>query len=194
VDDASSQESANPVTVVWSRRAKPGGALALEAIIDRIASEMKRSRGYQGAAIMRPEAGHPQIYSIVAHFASQADLDNWTSSELRGRLVAEADEVSIGGLNVQQAAGLEAWFQLPGQPIVVPPPRYKMAVVTWLAIFPLLIGANLAAPALLGSLPPLVRVVPVSLVLIVLMTWAVMPQMTKWFRFWLYASPRSRSA
>jgi hypothetical protein len=190
MDAASAQESTDPVTVVWSRRAKPGRDRALEGLVDRIAREMKRSGGYQGAAIMRPEAGHPQIFSIVAHFSSQADLDNWTTSELRGRLVAEADEVSVGGLNVQQAAGLEAWFQLPGQPIVVPPPRYKMAVVTWLAIFPLLIGANLAAPALLGSLPPIVRVVPVSMVLIVVMTWAVMPLMTKWFRFWLYASAR----
>jgi uncharacterized protein len=135
---------------------------------------------------MRPEAGHPQIFSIVAHFSSQADLDAWTSSELRGRLVAEADEVSIGGLNVQQAAGLEAWFQLPGQPIVVPPPRYKMAVVTWGALLPLLIVTNLVATPLLAPLPPILRLVPISMVLVSLMTWAVMPWMTKAFRFWLY--------
>jgi antibiotic biosynthesis monooxygenase (ABM) superfamily enzyme len=147
---------------------------------------MKGSRGYQGAAIMRPEAGHPQIFSIVAHFSSQADLDAWTSSELRGRLVAEADEVSIGGLNVQQAAGLEAWFQLPGQPIVVPPPRYKMAVVTWVALLPLLIVTNLVATPVLAPLPPILRLVPISMVLVGLMTWAVMPLMTKAFRFWLY--------
>ena len=174
------------VTVVWSRRAKPGCEAALGNVIDRLAKAMAKAPGYEGVAILRPQAGHPPIYTMVAHFASQADLDAWVSSEVRGRLYAEAEEVSVGGLNVQQAAGLEAWFQMPGQPLVVPPPRYKMAIITWAAIFPLLVLANLIAAQLLSRVSPLVRLIPVSVALIALMTWVVMPRMTKWFRFWLY--------
>jgi uncharacterized protein len=174
------------VTVVWSRRAKPGCEAALGNVIDRLAKAMAEAPGYEGVATLRPHAGHPPIYTMVAHFASQADLDAWVSSEVRGRLYAEAEEVSIGGLNVQQAAGLEAWFQMPGQPLVVPPPRYKMAIITWAAIFPLLVLANLIAAQLLSWVSPLVRLIPVSVALIALMTWVVMPRMTKWFRFWLY--------
>ena len=178
--------TSDEVTVVWSRRAKPGCEAALGNVIDRLAKAMAKAPGYEGVAILRPQPGHPSIYTMVAHFASQADLDTWVSSEDRGRLYAEAEEVSVGGLDVQQAAGLEAWFQMPGQPLVVPPPRYKMAVITWVALFPLLVLANLIATALLSHTPPLVRLIPVSVVLIALMTWVVMPQMTKWFRFWLY--------
>lgn len=174
------------VTVVWSRRAKPGCQAALESVIERLAKAMATAPGYEGVVSLRPQAGHPPIYTMVAHFASQADLDTWVSSEIRGRLYAEAEGVSVGGLNVQQAAGLEGWFQMPGQPIVVPPPRYKMAIITWVAIFPLLVLANLIATPLLSRVSPLVRVLPVSVVLIALMTWVVMPRMTKWFRFWLY--------
>lgn len=54
--------------------------------------------------------------TMVAHFASEADLDGWVSSEIQVRLYAEAEQVSVGGLNVQQATGLEGWFQMPGQP------------------------------------------------------------------------------
>jgi len=174
------------VTVVWSRRAKPGCEAALGNVIDRLAKAMAEAPGYEGVAILGPQAGHPPIYTMVAHFASQADLDAWVSSEVRGRLYAEAQEVSVGGLNVQQAAGLEAWFQMPGQPLVVPPPRYKMAIITWAAIFPLLVLANLIAAQLLSRVSPPVRLIPVSVALIALMTWIVMPRMTKWFRFWLY--------
>lgn len=180
------QASPDEVTVVWSRRAKPGRQEELENVIDRLAKAMAKAPGYEGVASLRPQAGHPPIYTMVAHFASQADLDAWVSSEVRGRLYAEAEEVSVGGLNVQEAAGLEAWFQMPGQPLVVPPPRYKMAIITWVAIFPLLVLANLIATPLLSRVSPLVRLIPVSVVLIALMTWVVMPQMTKWFRFWLY--------
>lgn len=133
------------VTVVWSRRAKPGRQAALENVIDRLAQAMSSASGYEGVVSLRPQPGHPPIYTMVARFASQSDLDTWVSSEIRGRLYGEAEEVSVGGLNVQQAAGLEGWFQMPGQPLVVPPPRYKMAILTWAAIFPLLVLANLIA-------------------------------------------------
>lgn len=182
--------AADEVTVVWSRQAKPGSQAALQDVIDRLAKAMAVAPGFEGVASLRPRAGHPPVYTMVAHFASQADLDAWVSSEIRGRLYAEAEQVSVGGLNVQQATGLEAWFQMPGQPLVVPPPRYKTAVITWLAIFPLLVLANLIATPLLSQLSPLVRLLPVSIVLIALMNWVVMPRMTRWFRFWLYPGAR----
>ncbi|HET7421328.1 MAG TPA: antibiotic biosynthesis monooxygenase [Candidatus Dormibacteraeota bacterium] len=174
------------VTVVWSRRAKPGSKATLENVIERLARAMSAAHGYEGVVTLRPQAGHLPIFTMVAHFASQADLDAWVSSEIRGRLYAEAEAASVGGLNVQQAVGLEGWFQMPGQPLVVPPPRYKTAIITWIAILPLLVIANLIGTALLPRVSPFVRLIPVSIVLIALMTWVVMPQMTRWFRFWLY--------
>ena len=188
--DAQTTAGAQEVTVVWSRRAKPGDEAALQDVIERLAKAMRAADGYEAVMTLRPQSGHPPIYTMVARFSSQADLDSWVSSEIRGRLYAEAEALSVGGLNVQQAAGLEGWFQMPGQPLVVPPPRYKMAILTWVAIFPLLVVANLIATPLMARVSPLVRLIPVSLVLIALMTWIVMPQMTKWFRSWLY--PRAR--
>ena len=188
--DASEATTPEEVTVVWSRRAKPGCQADLEDVINRLAKAMSSAAGYEGVVSLRPQPGHQPIYTMVAHFASQADLDAWVSSEIRGRLYAEAEAVSVGGLNVQEAAGLEGWFQMPGQPLVVPPPRYKMAIITWIAIFPLLVLANLIATPLLSHVSPVLRLIPVSIVLIALMTWVVMPQMTKWFRFWLYRQAR----
>ncbi|HEY5987201.1 MAG TPA: hypothetical protein VIV12_12630, partial [Streptosporangiaceae bacterium] len=34
--------------------------------------------------------------------------------------------------------GLESWFTLPTQPAAPPPPPYKMAILTWVTIFPLI--------------------------------------------------------
>src|ERR1041384_2825118 len=90
------------VTVIWSRRAKPGPQAALENVLDRLAQAMSRATGYEGVVSLRPQPGHPPIYTMVARFASQADLDAWVSSEIRGRLYAEAEGVSSGGVNGQQ--------------------------------------------------------------------------------------------
>ena len=179
-----------PESVVFSRRARPGAEAALGEVVERILADMRRAPGYLGAITLRPEPGQTPVYTTVAHFASASDLEAWTASEARLNLVAEAEAVSVGGLHMQQATGLEAWFKMPGQPVVVPPPRYKMAIVTWLAILPLLLGANLLAPVLLGPLPPLARIVPLSMLVVALMTWLVMPRMTGWFRFWLFPHTR----
>src|ERR1043166_10130573 len=79
------------VTVIWSRQAKPGRQAALENVIDNLAQAMSSATGYEGVVSLRPQPGHPPIYTMVARFASQADLDAWVSSEIRGRLYAEAE-------------------------------------------------------------------------------------------------------
>ena len=185
---------AEPVTAVFSRQAKAGQTAALEAVVEQIRQLITQAPGVDGVTVLRPHPDGPQIITMVAHFKSAADLDSWTSSPIRARLVAEADMLSVDGLHVQQASGLDAWFQMPGQPLVVPPPRYKMAAVTWLALVPLLIGINLIGAPIQAGIPALLRPVPVSIVLVVLMTWVVMPWMTTAFRFWLFPARRGSPA
>ncbi len=69
-----------------------------------------------------------------------------------------------------------------------PPPRYKLAVARWFALFPLLIANTFVASPLLATMPPLLRVSLVSIVVVALMTWVTMPLVTKWLRFWLFPS------
>lgn len=73
-----------------------------------------------------------------------------------------------------------------------PQPRYKMAVARWLALFPLLVVNTLFAAPLLATIAPLLRVLLVSVVVVALMTWVTMPLVTKWLRFWLFASNQPR--
>jgi antibiotic biosynthesis monooxygenase (ABM) superfamily enzyme len=65
-----------------------------------------------------------------------------------------------------------------------------MVIVTLLAIYPL---STLLPPLLLpflGFLPSLVRGLSVSVALVLLMTYAVMPIMTRLFAHWLFPSKR----
>ncbi|MBA3950579.1 MAG: antibiotic biosynthesis monooxygenase, partial [Rubrobacter sp.] len=66
------------------------------------------------------------------------------------------------------------------------PPRYKMAIVTWLAVFPtVLIIFTLFGP-LLNLLPTVLRTLLFTLTMVTLMTYLIMPRMTRLFSFWLY--------
>lgn len=70
---------------------------------------------------------------------------------------------------------METWFTPPGTPVSLAPPRWKMAVVTW-------VGVNLTAAGLSSVLPPLTSGWPCVLAFITFnagvvagLTWVVMP-------------------
>jgi hypothetical protein len=60
-----------------------------------------------------------------------------------------------GPLRTQVLTGLESWCTLPTQPGLPPPPRYKMALVTWMTIFPLITLVMVANAGPAGDLEDL---------------------------------------
>lgn len=65
------------------------------------------------------------------------------------------------------------------------PPRYKMFLLTWLAIYPLITTILLVFGSWLNAIPLLPRTLLLTGVLVYLMTYVVMPKMTKIFHQWL---------
>jgi len=178
----------HPVTLVLSRHARPGAEAAFDALLHRLASAATAFPGHLGVQVLRPEPGSGAAYTIIVRFGSQAELDAWTGSEVRRQLLAEADRLTVDGLVVERLSGLEGWIRLPGARVVVPPPRWKVAVVTWLAIVPVIeLLSGLLIPALVGW-PWYTRPIALTLVMIPLMTWVVMPFATRLARPFLYPS------
>jgi len=136
--------------------------------------------------VLRPQPQGPATYTIVAHFATRQDMDAWLSSDVRARLVAEADLHSAGGLRTRYLSGLEGWLAAPGSPVVLPPARWKIVVISVAGIVPLLEVVNyLLAPHLEG-MQAWSRPLMSAAVLIPLMQYAVMPVLTRAARGFLY--------
>jgi uncharacterized protein len=90
--------------------------------------------------------------------------------------------------NFEVMTGLETWFAVSNSATlrpIVPPSRYKMALITWLAIFPLIVVINLLFGNILAQLPMLLRSLILSATLVLLMTYIVMPRMTRLFTHYL---------
>lgn len=73
---------------------------------------------------------------------------------------------------------------------MTPSPRWKMAIITWIAIYPVItILLLILGPIILGHLPiPIVTLI-LSITLVLLMTFVVMPLLTRAFRPWLQQQP-----
>lgn len=91
--------------------------------------------------------------------------------------------------NVQVLTGLETWFELPRRPQKSPPRRYKMALLTWLAVFLTLSTARYFLSPLLAPVPELLAQIITIGIVVWILTYIVMPQLTRLFYKWLYPTP-----
>ena len=65
-----------------------------------------------------------------------------------------------------------------------------MVVVTWLGVFPIVMIIFSVFGQWLSLLPTVVRTLVFTAVMVTLMTYVVMPRMTRLFSFWLYPDRR----
>ncbi|CAA9452234.1 MAG: hypothetical protein AVDCRST_MAG02-956 [uncultured Rubrobacteraceae bacterium] len=174
-----------PATGVASRRVEPGREGEFEDWISGILGEVREFPGYLGTEILRPSSAEDDEYRILYRFDHASNLERWEKSDERRRWLDRAEPL-VREQTVRRLTGLETWFTLPSRAGEPAPPRYKMAVVTWIAVFPLATVLFMLLQPLLGGAPTVLRTLAFTLVMVTTMTYVVMPRMTRLFSFWLY--------
>ena len=165
---------------------KPGREDEFEEWISGVTAVAARFPGYLGSNIFRPSSPSDDEYQIVFSFDHASNLERWQNSEERRRWNERARELIHEEPRIRVLTGLETWFTLPSREGDPPPPRYKMAIITWLAVFPLATVLFMLLNPLLGEASVVLRTLVFTMVMVSLMTYVVMPRMTRLFSFWLY--------
>ena len=180
-----------PVTAVASRRVKQGREQEFEEWASGILAAANEAPGYLGSEVLRPSDNEDDDeYRIIFRFDHASNLRAWEDSDERHRWLRKAEPL-VHEEKVHVLTGLETWSTLPtklGEPA---PPRYKMVVVTWLAVFPVVTLIFSLFGQWLNLLPTLLRTLVFTAVMVTLMTYVVMPRMTRLFSFWLYPNRRN---
>jgi antibiotic biosynthesis monooxygenase (ABM) superfamily enzyme len=65
------------------------------------------------------------------------------------------------------------------------PPRYKMALLTWAGAYALITAVLAVLGPAMASWPLMVRTLVLSVTMVVVLTWLVLPCLTRLFRGWL---------
>lgn len=180
----------NIVSVVVDRTVLSGKVKEFESHIKSIIQVAKGFSGYLGADIINPDNGNR--YIVVFRFASQTELNTWSVSKERRYWVNKIDEVIEKPPESIAVTGMETWFYLTKTDKFVPPAKYKMAIVTYLAIAPIIMFFNVFLGTFFSSIVPQPFTIFISAPFVVLlMTYLVMPMMTKIFSFFLFPVSRS---
>jgi uncharacterized protein len=173
----------DPAVAVLIRDIRPGRERAYEVLARRMVQASERFPGHLAATMLHEQDS--STYTVVYAFTDRGALEAWLDSPERRRLVAQADACSRAHGRLPSLTGLETWFTLPHQPTIKPPPRWKMWLVSLLAIYPLVVAFQAALVPKIKGWPLLVRSAALPLTLLTLMTFIVMPVVTRVARPWL---------
>ena len=172
------------VTRIARRRARPGHEAEYESMLREMLAKMREHKGFLGGDLIPPEAPGEE-YQLVVRFASEAELQAWDMSDARGALLERMKAVAEGEPEFRKLSGLEAWFEPAVVPATMHPPRARMALVTWLGIFPTVSFFLWFVLPWIQPLPFLPRTAVFTALIVVTMTWVVMPRLTRVLRGFL---------
>lgn len=181
--ETTASEGDGPIHVVITRRVRPGCEAQYQDALRKFFPSSFAHDGVLGASMIVPPPGSGSTeFGILRTFASARDREAFYASPLFqdwNRTVApfvEEDWTS------RQLHGLEAWFRTPQRA----PARWKMALLTWLAVWPASVLVRALLHPLLGTTLPAVLFAGVAAAgVVALLTWAVMPLYVRAAHRWL---------
>jgi len=185
-----SQGFDGPVHVAITRVVRVGKELEFEFALKRFIQRSLEYDGTCGAQVVRP-APHTDSreYGVLRSFRSAKDRDAFYASQLFAEWEHEVRDLVEGTFVRRTLHGLEAFFH--GDGYTPPPPRWKMATVTWLGVWPLALTWALVFAPLVDPLHISVKTALSSTAIVGSLAWVIMPTFTKLFRPWLSATPKA---
>lgn len=176
-----------PLMEVVTWRVREGRQSESEAWGNDIAAAALGFPGHLGVNVISP-GGAERECTVVFRFDTREHLRAWHESDIRRDMLKKAEALRDGAPSYRVETGLEFWCAPTDSP--TSPPRWKMAVVTVVGVWPASMLVSWLLNPLIRSLPFFLRALLVALGIVVLLTWIVMPVLSRVFRFWLIRSSR----
>lgn len=175
----------NPVACVVRCHAQPGVQAQCQALLQELLEAARHCPDCVFASLI-PPATPADPWQLVLRFAAPADLARWNASAERAQWLERMQKAAPGAVEFHPLEGLQIW-SAPPVPVVMPP-KWKLTVVSWMGIFPLVTVSLGVTGPLLQSWPFLARILVVTVLVVSLMSYVVMPRLVVWMGWWLRRS------
>ena len=179
-----------PVTVSITRHVAPSRVDEMVAWVRAGSALAERFPGFLGTGWVRPGGGSDE-WHMLYRFDSAESLGAWEASDQRAWWLGSAQGL-VGESLRERRTGIEGWFDQPIEhdvedlrPRPAAPPRWKQAVMIWTAFFPLSLLTGLLLRDVAPGLAILPRVLLTTVVMTPVMTYVVLPQLTRRLDWWL---------
>jgi len=153
--------------------------------IKGISVKAKQFEGFEGLQLIPPPKGNREYISLFK-FSSISDLKKWMDSTERQKEIEKLIAFSEKEMILRNIEGIEFWFEAPEAKITNTPPKWKMSLLTWTAVFPGVVLLSSFYHTLFNNLNPMIHTLLVTLTLVPLLTWVLMPMIIRVFKSWIF--------
>lgn len=175
-----------PIYVAITRQVRPGREEEFQRELREFFRASFAHDGVHGASMLVPAAGSKsREYGILRTFADEKERDAFYKSPMFAEWEAKARMLTEGEAVYRQLHGLEAWFRS-----TTPPPRWKMAVATFVGVLPTAMILSLTIGPTIKDWPFIPRSALFNACVVACLTWLVMPIVTRVLAPWLH--PKSK--
>jgi antibiotic biosynthesis monooxygenase (ABM) superfamily enzyme len=176
--------SNEPVAALFNVTVKQGKEQDFETLMHEVHKVARKFPGHMGVTTLKNPSRKGSFQTIL-HFDSTKNLEGWLNSPQRKKVMKPIDKIADSN-SLRKATGLETWFDIPGQQ-VTPPPRWKMALTTSIAIYPLSLLYGLFVAAHILRWPVELRSLVLPAFAPTILTYLFMPFLTqRVLKRWLY--------
>jgi antibiotic biosynthesis monooxygenase (ABM) superfamily enzyme len=183
-----SSEMDEPIHIAITVRVRKAQVAEFERALTDFVSRSLAEPGARGVQCLYPPPGSASTeYGLVRSFASAADRDAFCWSAFFKDWLARIEPMVEGRSTCRELRGLEAWFRDEHMP-----PRWKIALLTWPAVWlASTLMRTIVAPALGPNIPQVVEAGFITAGVVIILTWVVMPFLVRIARPWLrHESPQ----
>jgi antibiotic biosynthesis monooxygenase (ABM) superfamily enzyme len=178
-----------PGSVVIVQQVRPGCEDAYHRWSQKINQACSQFPGFVDLEVFEPLSGQEQRFVIVVRFGTAAESDAWHNSEVCAALREEARPLIVQAVHHAPSSVYGSWFSRThaSRP---PTQAWKDALVVLLVLYPtvMLLNQYGTGPLLRDWSPPVAMYLG-NLVCVALLTWVLMPRVTRWLSFWLNPVP-----
>ncbi|HAS39238.1 MAG TPA: hypothetical protein DCS93_02110 [Microscillaceae bacterium] len=173
------------VTTVVRHFIKTDKTHLFEEWVKGITAAAQQFEGFKGLQLIHPPEGHTD-YLILFKFSDFQTLEQWMNSDERAQEIEKLDGLYEKEMVLREVTGIDFWFEAPDTKNVGAPPKWKMAVLTWLLVFPGVVIVSKLFRLIFPSFSPILITLCVTLFLVPLLTWVLMPNVVKLLKGWLF--------
>jgi antibiotic biosynthesis monooxygenase (ABM) superfamily enzyme len=173
-----------PIHIAITRRVKPGCEADFQKALQEFFKTSFAHIGVHGASMLVPPPGSASPeFGILRTFANAQERDSFYASPMFKTWEDRIKPLTEGEPVHRELTGLEAWFRSPQNP----PPRWKMAIATYLGVVPVIMGLSLSIGPVVRSWNFILNNLVFNACVVALLTWVVMPFITRILHRWLHS-------
>lgn len=171
------------VTVLVSHPVDPDDEGDFLAWQQRVTDAERQFPGFRGAELFRPVPGVQDEWTALYRYDTDEHVTAWLDSAERARLLAEGQRFQDFELR-RISSPFGSWFDPPGEEDGGPA-QWKTALSVLVGLYPTVVLLTLAISAIWTKAELWESLLIGNILSVSLLTWVVMPVVTRALRFWL---------